>query len=98
MSFTSPPYPIMTFWGDRSRCTIPSGAPSTPTRSWTCASAWHISTAIATASGQPILSPDLYGALPHVGERAALDVLDDRVGLAVLVGRGLEHLRDARGG
>ena len=41
---------------------------------------------------------DLDRAMAEVGERATFDVLDDRVGLAVLVGRGLEDLRRRRGG
>ena len=74
---------------------MPSGAPSAPGRSCTWASACAISIAMATASAQPTRDADLDGALAHVAEAAPLDVLDDRVRLAVLVGRRLEHLRDA---
>ncbi|AGP36217.1 hypothetical protein SCE1572_18005 [Sorangium cellulosum So0157-2] len=52
MIFTSPAKPSITFWGDRSRWTMPSAAPDGSLRSCTWASASAIIVAIATASAQ----------------------------------------------
>ena len=86
----------MTFCGERSRWTMPSGFPVESVRSCTWPSASATLTPMATTSDQSI-DARVRRARAHFAEAAPLDVFDDDVRFAGSVGRRLENPGPRRG-